>query len=246
MVADLRSPGATSPRGEVDSSGSATGKPAEAEPLQLTLQAAAQIRGLIIDRVLLPGEKIRQVELAERIGVSRSPLREALRTLESEGVVAYEINRGYVVARLDDDDLAQIHRMRTLLEDQLLRTVKRPDAAVLSDLKDLNEKMMVAIDERNIAEVLRFNREFHFTIFDLSSLNQFRREVCRLWQMSEGYSAAWWWRQPEARYRINAEHKAIISALRKFDLDRLVEICAEHRTGGFERSVSGVTRNSAR
>jgi DNA-binding GntR family transcriptional regulator len=61
------------------------------EPLQLTLQAAAQIRGLIIDRVLLPGEKIRQVDLAERIGVSRSPLRAALRTLESEGVVNYEV-----------------------------------------------------------------------------------------------------------------------------------------------------------
>lgn len=223
----------------------AESRPADTEP-QLTLQAAAQIRGLIIDRVLLPGQKIHQVELAERIGVSRSPLREALRTLESEGVVAYEINRGYVVARLDDDDLAQIHRMRSLLENELLRTVKRPDAAVLSDLKDLNEKMMVAIDERNIAEVLRYNREFHFTIFDLSSLNQFRREVRRLWQMSEGYSAAWWWRQPEARKTINAEHRAIISALRKFDLDQLVEICTAHRTGGHEQSVSDVTRGATR
>jgi len=243
MVADPRSPGATSSRDRATSSGP---EPADAEPLQLTLQAAAQIRGLIIDRVLLPGEKIRQVELAERIGVSRSPLREALRTLESEGVVAYEINRGYVVARLDDDDLAQIHRMRAFLEDELLRTVKHPDAAVLNDLRDLNEKMMVAIDEGNIGEVLRYNREFHFTIFDLSSLNQFRREVRRLWQMSEGYSAAWWWRQPEARKSINTEHKAIISVLRKFDLDRLVEICATHRTSGLEQSVSRITRSVAR
>ena len=243
VVAEPRSPGASSSRGRAISSGL---EPADAEPLQLTLQAAAQIRGLIIDRVLLPGEKIRQVELAERIGVSRSPLREALRTLESEGVVVYEINRGYVVARFDDEDLAQIYRMRALLEDELLRTVKRPDAAVLGVLKDLNEKMMVAIDERNVAEVLRYNREFHFTIFDLSSLNQFRREVCRLWQMSEGYSAAWWWRQPEARKSINAEHKAMISALRKFDLDQLVEICAAHRTGGLDRSVTGVTRSATR
>jgi DNA-binding GntR family transcriptional regulator len=246
MIADLRSPGVTSARGETASSELATDKSAEAEPLQLTLQAAAQIRGLIIDRVLLPGEKIRQVELADRIGVSRSPLREALRTLESEGVVAYEINRGYVVAKLDDDDLAQIFRMRAMLEDELLRTVKRPDPAVLSNLKDLNDKMMVAIDERNVTDVLRYNREFHFTIFDLSPLNQFRREVRRLWQMSEGYSAAWWWRQPEAKKRINVEHKAIISALRKFDLDRLVEICATHRTGGLERSVTGIPGSAAR
>lgn len=217
---------------------SAPAATAEAEPLQLTMQAAAQIRGLIIDRVLLPGEKILQVELAERIGVSRSPLREALRTLESEGVVAYEINRGYVVAKLGDDDLAQIYRMRELLEDELLRTVQRPSAEVLAGLKELNDKMMVAIDERDVTEVLRYNREFHFTIFDLSPLSQIRKEVGRLWQMSDIYSAAWWRRQPEAKKRIGAEHRAIISALRKYDLDKVVEICTTHRTGGLERSLS--------
>jgi DNA-binding GntR family transcriptional regulator len=209
------------------------------EPLQLTLQAAAQIRGLIIDRVLLPGEKIRQVELAERIGVSRSPLREALRTLESEGVVTYEINRGYVVARLDDEDLAQIFRMRSMLEGELLRTVDRPSVPVLAKLRDLNNGMMSAIDRGDIGEVLRHNREFHFTIFDLSPLNQFRREVRRLWQLSERNSAAWWWRTPEARTRINSEHKAIIAALRKYDVARLIELCEDHRVGGFERSVTG-------
>jgi DNA-binding GntR family transcriptional regulator len=209
------------------------------EPPQLTLQAAAEIRGLIVDRVLLPGEKIRQVELAERIGVSRSPLREALRTLESEGVVTYEINRGYVVARLDDEDLAQIFQMRSMLEGELLRTIDRPRVEVLAKLREFNDSMMAAIDNRDIGEVLRYNREFHFAIFDLSHLNQFRREVRRLWQLSERNSAAWWWRTPEARSRINAEHKAIIAALRKFDVDRLVELCEDHRIGGFERSVTG-------
>ena len=213
---------------------------AEAEPLQRTLQAAAQIRGLIIDHVLLPGEKILQVELAERLGVSRSPLREALRTLESEGVVAYEVNRGYVVARLDDDDLAQIYRMRELLEDELLRTVRRPDVDVLNELKELNDKMMISIDEGNVTEVLRYNREFHFKIFDLSPLRHFRKEVGRLWQMSDVYSAAWWRQRPEAAKRINTEHKAIISTLRKFDLDKLVEICDAHRTSGLERASFGV------
>ena len=241
MAAELRAPGATSTRGgKTASSGPGAHEAPEAEPLQLTLQAAAQIRGLIIDHVLLPGEKIRQVELAERVGVSRSPLREALRTLESEGVVAYEINRGYVVARLDDDDLAQIYRMRQLLEEELLRTVRRPSADVLNQLKDLNEKMMISIDERNVAEVLRYNREFHFAIFDLSPLSQIRKEVSRLWQMSDIYSAAWWRRQPEAKKRINTEHKAIISALRRFDLDKLVEICGIHRTGGLERAAIGL------
>ena len=218
---------------------------ASPEPQQLTLEAAAQIRGLIIDRILLPGEKIRQVELAERLGVSRSPLREALRTLESEGVVTYETNRGYVIARLGEEDLVQIFRMRGLLEGELLRTITRPGPEVLEQLKDLNDAMMAAIDVRNVAKLMQANREFHFTIFELSSLNQFRREVERLWQQSEGYSAQWWWRMPEARTRINAEHKSIIAALRKFDLDRLVELCDAHRTGGFNRTVTGASQGLA-
>src|ERR1700722_8992997 len=141
MAAEVQSQGMTSTRGRPAGGEPAPRERAEAEPLQLTLQAAAQIRGLIIDRVLLPGEKILQVELAERIGVSRSPLREALRTLESEGVVTYEANRGYVVARVGDEDLAQIYRMRALLEDELLRTVRRPDAAVLDELREINDKL---------------------------------------------------------------------------------------------------------
>jgi DNA-binding GntR family transcriptional regulator len=212
------------------------------EPLQLTLQAAAHIRGLIIDRVLLPGEKIRQVDLAERIGVSRSPLREALRTLESEGVVAYNVNRGYVVARLDDDDLAQIFRMRSVFEEELLYTIVRPTGAVLAQLATLNTELIEAIDKENFAEVMRLNREFHLMIFDLSPLNQFRREAQRLWQLSEGYSTHWWWRTPEARNRIDAEHREIMQLLEEFDLDRLVAVCEAHRIGGHEQAI-GISAN---
>jgi DNA-binding GntR family transcriptional regulator len=216
------------------------------EPLQLTLQAAAHIRGLIIDRMLLPGEKIRQVELAERIGVSRSPLREALRTLESEGVVAYHVNRGYVVARLDDEDLAQIYGMRSIFERELLSTIERPSASVLARLFDVHAQMIGAIDDEDFANVMRLNREFHFAIFELSPLNQFRREVQRLWQLSEGYSAQWWWRVPEARTRIDAEHLEIIRLLDVFDLDRLVAVCELHRIGGHEGAIDVPYRQPAR
>jgi DNA-binding GntR family transcriptional regulator len=211
-------------------------KSSSSEPMQLTLQAAAQIRGLIIDSVLLPGEKIRQVELADRIGVSRSPLREALRTLESEGVVSYEANRGYVVARLEPQDLAEIYRMRALLESDLLRSIDKPGKATLDGLVTVNSEMIAAIRRGDIADVLRANREFHFTIFELSPMTQFRREIHRLWQLSEGYRT-WWWRLPDATSRINREHREIIKALRRFDLDALVEVSNAHRVGGHEGSV---------
>jgi DNA-binding GntR family transcriptional regulator len=195
---------------------------------QLTLQAADQIRDLIVRRVLLPGEKIRQVELANRVGVSRSPLREALRTLESEGIVSYEVNRGYVVSRLDRHDMEQIYRMRSLLEEELLRTIVRPDASALGVIARHNDEMVAAMDAANVSAMLEANRNFHFAIFELSPLHLFRREVHRLWQLSEGYRATYLWLR-ETRARIASEHAAMVHVLREFDPDRLVELSAQHR-----------------
>jgi DNA-binding GntR family transcriptional regulator len=203
------------------------------EPVQLTFRAATLIRGMVFDGILLPGEKVRQVELAERIGVSRSPLREALRTLESEGLLSYEVNRGYVVARLEPGDIAEFYQMRALLEQQLMRSIARPAKEVLDTLEKHNETMMTAIAKEDIAEIMRANRDFHFTIFELSPMKQFRREINRLWQLSEGYRQ-WWWHIPDAAARIDREHRQIIGALRRFDLDRLIELCDAHRVGGHE------------
>jgi DNA-binding GntR family transcriptional regulator len=203
------------------------------EPIQLTLRAAALIRGMVFDGALLPGEKLRQVELAERIGVSRSPLREALRILESEGLLSYEMNRGYVVARLEPHDVAELYHMRSLLEHELMRSIARPGDGVLDALEKHNETMMTAIGQQDIAEIMRANRDFHFTIFELSPMKQFRREIARLWQLSEGYRY-WWWHLPDAAARIDHEHRQIISTLRRFDLERLIVLCDAHRVGGHE------------
>jgi DNA-binding GntR family transcriptional regulator len=200
---------------------------------QLTLQAADRIRELIVRHVLLPGEKIRQVELAERVGVSRSPLREALRTLESEGIVAYEANRGYVVSRLDAGDLAQIYRMRELLETELLGTLAKPKAEEIRNIVRQNERMAEAMAAGNVSEALSANRDFHFAIFELSSLDLFQKELRRLWQLSEGYRATYLW-LPETQKRVVLEHGEIISALRKYDLEKVVEFSARHRAASKE------------
>jgi DNA-binding GntR family transcriptional regulator len=211
------------------------------EPIQLTLRAAALIRGMIFDGELLPGEKLRQVELAERIGVSRSPLREALRTLESEGLLTYEMNRGYMVARLEPSEVAELYHMRALLEHELMRTISRPDRDVLDVLEKHNETMMAAIKQEDIAEIMRANRDFHFTIFELSPMKQFRQEIARLWQLCEGYRPHWWWHMPDAAARIDREHKQIIRTLRRFDLERLIELCDAHRVGGHQGIRLGVS-----
>ena len=76
----------------------------------------AEIRRLIVSGELAPGAPVRQEAVAERLGVSRVPVREALKVLEGEGHVVYAAHRGYVVAELSVDDLTEVYRLRELLE----------------------------------------------------------------------------------------------------------------------------------
>jgi DNA-binding GntR family transcriptional regulator len=217
----------------------------EAVPVQLALHASARLRGLIIDRVLLPGEKIRQAALAAELGLSRSPLREALRTLEAEGVLVHEANRGYVVARFDLEDLIEIHRMREMFESALLCSIRPPTTHTLERLEAFNAEMSRGIDDEDVTVVLRANREFHFEIFELSPLAQFKREAHRLWHLSEGYRTGWW-QSEDLRARIDAEHVAMIDALREQDIDRLVQIGNVHRSAGNNVETAVLYSKSAR
>jgi DNA-binding GntR family transcriptional regulator len=190
--------------------------------------ATDRIRELIAQQLLLPGEKILQVDLSEKIGVSRSPLREALRTLESEGMVEYVPNRGYVVTRLDSSDLRQIYRMRELLEAELLSNIRVPTKAEFSSLTALNRELGKAAAEGAIHKMLELNRGFHFGIFSLSDRARIRREVERLWQLSEGYRATYLG-LPETRSRIVDEHRGILAALKDPDIPLLQSLSASHR-----------------
>ena len=137
--------------------------PEDAQPVQLTLQAAEMIRDLIRRGELLPGEKIHQVEVARNAGVSRSPLREALRTLAAEGLVKYETNRGYVVRRLRMEELAEIYKLRRLLEAEMMRHLHKPGEDVLERMAG------------HLADMESSNRA-----------RRFRRADCRLSQVPRG------------------------------------------------------------
>ncbi|MBL8582662.1 MAG: GntR family transcriptional regulator, partial [Rhizobiaceae bacterium] len=75
-----------------------------------------ELRRRIVSGEFEPGSQILQDALAEELGVSRVPVREALRTLEGEGQVSYEPHRGYFVVELDLNELVEIYRLRDLLE----------------------------------------------------------------------------------------------------------------------------------
>jgi DNA-binding GntR family transcriptional regulator len=213
---------------------------AVASGLDATARAVRTLRDMVINRRLGPGEQLRQDSLAEGLGLSRSPLREALRTLETEGLLVHLPNQGYFVARLRSGDLQQVYLMRRLLEAELLRSLRTPSAAELESLRAENGRIRESVGEGNLNQVLRGNRRFHFAIFALSPLELVTRQVERLWHQSEPYRATYLW-LPATQERILADHEAMIAALAAGDRERLVEVADRHRAAA-EESVVGFLR----
>jgi DNA-binding GntR family transcriptional regulator len=205
--------------------------------LDATARAVRMLRDMVMSRRIGPGQQLRQDGLADELGLSRSPLREALRTLETEGLLVHVPNQGYFVVRLRSEDLRQIYLMRELLETELLKTLRRPSAPEMAMLLDENRRIQVFVGEGNVAQILRANRRFHFGIFALSPLDLVTRQVERLWHQSESYRAAYLW-LPAAQAQIVADHFAMIEALETDDVEGLVEVADRHRSAAEATVIS--------
>lgn len=97
-----------------------------------------EIRQLMRTGELVPGQQVRQESLAVRLGVSRIPVREALKALETEEVLRHEPHVGYSVARLNADELRQAYLMRRALETEVLLALPRLTTARLRELTEVN------------------------------------------------------------------------------------------------------------
>jgi DNA-binding GntR family transcriptional regulator len=126
---------------------------------------AALLRELVITGELAAGEQLRQRDLAQRFGVSQTPVREAMRRLESEGLLICDTHRGFTVVPPDDGRIEENFQIRAALESLGASLAARKiDAQGLARLRDLNDKMRaLADDDPAYAEL---NREFHFTVYE--------------------------------------------------------------------------------
>lgn len=187
----------------------------------------AGVRNMIRSRELMPGEPVRQQDMAERLGVSRVPVREALHALETEGLLLHRPNQGYFVAKFSADQLNQIYLMRRLLETALVQHISWPDDGELETITSINDELARAAEEGHVGLVVQLNRQFHEAIFGLSPMETVHQEISRLWDLSESYRA--FYLAGPSRHRTATEHEDMIDALRKHDLARLLDIMDRHR-----------------
>lgn len=177
---------------------------------------------------LSPGQRVDQREVSERLKVSRTPLREALRAMASDGILVRTPNAGYGVAKLSAADLLQYYSIRSLLETEVLRTLTWPDAEQLAALKEANEACRAAAEDSTIDRLVTSNREFHFMMFSWSPLTIMYQEILRVWRVSEPYRMLHL-SNPERRRRVAVDHDKMIAAIEAQNAEKLVRLMDEHR-----------------
>lgn len=191
------------------------------EPPETGGAASARVATYLRDRILRdelgPGDRIRQEDIAERIGASRLPVREALRMLEAEGLVKLEPHKGARVPRLSMHELDVIYRMRERLEPvALAESIPQLDAGDLDRLEDLQQQI-----ERNtdLDRFLELDRAFHLGTYSGCRIDPLNAIVTRLWNSTQHYRRAYVELGGQQRmWVVNSEHRLLLDALVRRDL----------------------------
>jgi DNA-binding GntR family transcriptional regulator len=198
-------------------------------PSTASEHALAELRRSIVAGELRPGQRIPQEDVAERLGVSVAPVREALRVLEQEGQVTYFPRRGYFVTEFRIHDLEEIYELRGLLEDQLARRA----LPTLNDDDVARIRLAAGDCERaaklgNVAAELEANRRFHFAILGSPDRPHTMKMIRLLWDSTEAYRAMYYNSPAERHCSIDAHHR-ILRAIVARDPDRLIAELRGHR-----------------
>ncbi|HEX3542363.1 MAG TPA: GntR family transcriptional regulator [Acidimicrobiales bacterium] len=204
-------------------------------------RAADAIRSAILRRELGPGMQIRQADLATQLQLSRIPVREALKVVETEGLVIHRPNSGYYVRRLSEAELTELYLMRDLLESEVLGRVGAVAPADVDALVALNLEAEAAVAAGDLHRTIESNRSFHFALLELGGSPIILDEIRRLWSMSESYRVFHFVGDTHQAGTI-VQHREMIEAVRAGDTPRLVRLSKEHREIG-EHSVVELLRS---
>jgi DNA-binding GntR family transcriptional regulator len=189
-----------------------------------------QISNAILKGVFRPGERLVESAIAETLGVSRAPVREALAALEREGIVMQIPRRGYFVVDLTDKDIEEIYSLRLMLEvGALRRAVERVTEEDLADLQRLVDELGdAARDQQDPEAIVALDLAFHQHLCHLADHSR----LCAAWnslrlqtQMLIGWTSKTHYRQPD---QPRETHQRIVDTLREKDIEQGEAFLTEH------------------
>ena len=175
---------------------------------------------------LRPGQRLIETDLAERYGVSRGPVREAIRALEGQGLVRFTSNKGAIASTLSSAQVREIYDMRIALESLAARRAALAvSPAALAHLSALLRRMDEAVDAP--AVWIELNDAFHAAIYALTSLSRLRGLIADLTATIQPY-ALLYVELPGRLADTHADHHRILEALRDRDPARAEAVTRDH------------------
>ena len=219
----------------------------EGELLVRNASAAATelIREAIIDGRLVPGERLKEEELAHELGISRTPVREALLVLQAEGLVDAAPNRGAAVRAHDAGDLDDLYQLRALLEGYAARrAASRITFEQIASLWASCDRFDT-ISDRSVRELVKENLLFHNMILEAAGSARAASMVRKVIELPLVYKSYIWY-SPDQK-RISAHyHRQITKALEAGDAERAELVMKEHVFEGRDILVAHVRELEAR
>jgi DNA-binding GntR family transcriptional regulator len=204
-------------------------------PRALYEEVAELLRQRIFQRELEPGSWIDELKLAEEYGISRTPLREALKVLAADGLVTMKMRRGAYVTEVSDKDLADVYHLLSLLESDAAGVVaERATDAQLQELQALHAKLEAAVGSRD--RFFTLNERFHMRLLEIAG-NRWRDQMVadlrKVMKLNRHNSLLKSGRIEESL----AEHGAIVEALARRDAKAAVQRMQQHFSNGLEAAA---------
>jgi len=198
-----------------------------APPPTVADAAYGSLRALVLSGDLAPGARLGQVELAEQLGISRTPIREALRRLSGEGLVDFHPNRGFRVADLGLDAVLRRLEVRAIVEPGIARLAA--ERRTPGDLRALRQCIAREEKARASIAVHDASRDFHVALARATGNDELVRTLQSLWLVEVGRrllarrSATQDWVAPDVE-----DHRAIAEAVERGDGEHAAALMAAH------------------
>src|SRR5262245_227110 len=204
-------------------------------PRALYQEVADRLREKIFARELEPGAWIDELKLAAEWGISRTPLREALKVLAVEGLVTMKVRRGAYVTEMSRDDVTQVYRLLALLEsDAAGEVAERASDAQIGELQALHDRLEKQVRQRDA--FFATNEAFHFKLLEIAG-NRWRRQIVadlrKVMKLNRHHSL---FRQGRIAESL-AEHRALMRALDARDARRATQLMRRHFENGLEAAT---------
>lgn len=199
------------------------------DPVPVRERAYEHLKASILAGRFSPGERLTEEHLAKQLGISRTPIREALHKLESEGLIKPLASRGFIASQDSKEEIDELFEIRAVLEGYALRVIcGRITDAVLEELEKAVEQAQDALARKSLDEVFQWNTRFHDMLHELitdrrrlyQQMVTMRQYVLRYRKNTLQY--------PDGGGRTVDGHRKILLALRLRDPDLCERVMRDH------------------